>query len=101
MQRAVKEDAQKAGITKAAGCHTFRHSFVTDLLERGQDIRIIQVLMGHEDLNTTMIYTHVSIVAPWAPATLQAFRRTGYMCFPVAGYHITKLTQSLNKPCID
>ncbi|MBM5817360.1 MAG: integron integrase [Cyanobacteria bacterium K_Offshore_surface_m2_239] len=59
VQRAVKEAVKEAGITKAAGCHTFRHSFATHLLERGQDIRTIQNLMGHEDLNTTMIYTHV------------------------------------------
>jgi site-specific recombinase XerD len=55
VQRAVKKAVQEAGITKAAGCHIFRHSFATHLLERGQDIRTIQELMGYEDLSTTMI----------------------------------------------
>jgi len=59
IQRAVKEAVGRAGILKHAGRHTFRHSFATHLLEAGYDIRTIQELMGHKDVSTTMIYTHV------------------------------------------
>ena len=59
VQKAVKQAVGRAGLSKPAGCHTFRNSFATHWLDRGQDIRIIQELMGHSDLNTTMIYTHV------------------------------------------
>jgi site-specific recombinase XerD len=59
LQRAVREAVGKAGIVKRVGCHTFRHAFATHLLEAGYDIRTIQELMGHKDVSTTMIYTHV------------------------------------------
>ena len=84
ISRAVKGAARRAGIAKPVSCHTLRHSFATHLLQGGSDIRTVQELLGHSDVSTTMIYTHV--MNQGARGTKSPLDRLEQ---PRAGYRIT------------
>ena len=59
LQKAVRATGRRVGLPRPVGCHVLRHCFATHLLESGQDIRTVQELLGHADVSTTLIYTHV------------------------------------------
>ena len=87
INRAIKQAVRQTEITKKVSTHTFQHSFTKHLLQRGTDIRTIQALLGHKDLETTMIYTHVlkqgvqGVVSPLEDLWLVAISRKNVGCF--------------------